>query len=185
MKHFSIYLGLLLLVSSCSFWEEEKVEPLLSKIDGQEYFSVINGEMNTAKACLYILKGKEDSVEFHFKLDLLDSLESNDSLWRDKYFKATNKVLKDIYESNSAVVEGAVFSYFLHYPKEFLTHMNNDAFENVDLWMEIMKKALQDATSPKDITSNSVINAALKNCTSCNKEDEKLIVTFVRSLEKL
>ena len=184
--NFKIILFLLIIssLSACSFFKEkEENKPLLSKIDGQEYYNLRNGEMDTQKACLYILKGMKDSVNYNLKIDLLDSLESTDSIWRKQYFKAINLILPEIQEGQPERLEDISFSYFLHFPNEFVENLNNEGFNNIDNWMTIMSHALKKATKPNDITATSVINASLSNCKDCSESKKKFIVRFIESLE--
>ena len=62
-KHsvFAIIFSLLVGASSClNFEEEEEEKPLLSAIDGEEYYQTLQGEMSVEKAFILIDK---DSVE--------------------------------------------------------------------------------------------------------------------------
>ena len=175
--------AIVLLFNACSFFKEEP-KVLLSNIDGEEYYAIKDGEMNTRKASLYILDGLEDSVSFAMKLDLLDSLESGDLIWKERYLKSFSLILKDIYASdNLSFIEGKVFSFFVHYPKELVEHLNSDGFDDIDTWMLVLSRGLKKAIEPEDITTNSVANALIANCKGCNANEQKLIVDFVFKLE--
>ncbi len=183
MSKIILFLFTVLSFSACNFFDKEEEKPLLSQIDGEAYYELHNGKMNTQKACLYILEGKKDSVNYNLKIDLLDSLEVPDKTWRDKYFKAINIVIEEIKEGQPERLEKLSFAYFLHYPKEFIDNLNNVGFDNIDNWMDVMNLALKKAIEPKDITATSVINASLSNCKQCNKNDKQLIIRFIKSLE--
>ncbi len=179
-----LFLFVLLSLNACTFFKDEEAnKPLLSKIDGKEYYALQNGEMNTQKACIYIIKGLKDSINYNLKIDLLDSLEAKELDWRNKYFKAINIILNDIQEGQPERLEELTFSYFLHFPNEFIRNLDNEGFNNIDSWMSIMNSALKKATAPDDITTTSVINASLSNCSNCTENERKLIIRFIESLE--
>ncbi len=184
IKIWLLTIGASILLTTCGYFKKSDTEPLLSSIDGEEYYNTIDGEMNTRKASLLILEGKADSVNFEVKIDILDSLETTDSIWRKRYLLTTNQLLSDLYEGNKQHIEQVLFAFLLHYPEELISHLNEDGFVIVDLWMNILGKALDNATQPKDITSLSVANAAIKNCFDCSKEKQELIVNFIKSLER-
>lgn len=172
-----------LLFSACSFFEEEP-EVLLSQIDGKEYIATIEGEMNAKKAYLFLMEDQVDSVDYHIKLDIIDSLEVRDSSWRKKHLKSTSKILTGIYEGeDKQFIESKIFSFFIHYPNELIEHLNNEGFDSIDIWMKILNKGLVTATTPIDITTNSVANAAISNCSDCNEDKQKLIVEFIEKLK--
>lgn len=176
------FTAICLVFSACSFFKEDP-EVLLSKIDGKEYMETLEGEMNTKKAYLYLMEDQVDSVDYTIKLDIIDSLESNDSIWRKKYLKSTSKILGEVYESEDKLfIESKVFSYFIHYPNELIEHLNNEGFDSIEIWMKILNKGLITATAPEDITINSVANAVISNCNKCDKEKQKLIVEFIQKL---
>lgn len=171
-----------LLFNACTFFEEEP-EVLLSKIDGEEYMETLEGEMAPKKAYLYLMEDHIDSVDYNIKLDIIDSLEVNDSIWRKKHLKSTSKILEEIYEGdNKQFIEDKIFSFFIHFPNELINHLNNDGFDKIETWMIILNKGLVSATAPEDITTNSVANAAISNCNNCSKEKQKLIVEFIQKL---
>ena len=172
-----------LILNSCSLFEEEP-EVLLSSIDGAAYYETKHGAMNARKASLFILEGKEDSVSFEIKLDVLDSIESIDSLWRPRYLIALNLILDDVYVNDSTYVESKVFSFFIHFPNELISLLNNEGFDHIEGWMTVLSRGLKLATSPSDITINSVANAAISNCRDCDKAKQKLIVDFITELSK-
>ncbi len=172
----------LIFLSGCGLFEQEQ-EPLLSTIDGEQFVAIRNGEMNVRKATLFILEGKADSVDYSIQLDILDSLQSPDSLWRKKYIYAINTVLPTINPDDYYIVEQAVFSYFLHYPKEYISFLDEQGSSNIDLWTELMSNALKNATEPKDISEVSVINLALSHCENCSEKDKKLVIQYVKTLQ--
>ncbi len=172
-----------LLFNACSFFKEEP-EILLSNIDGKEYYEVRSGEMSVRKASLYILDGLKDSVGFEMKLDLLDSLESEDLVWKDRYLKAFSSILNDVYvEDNLSFIEDRVFSFLIHCPNELIKHLNNEGFDEIDAWMLVLSRGLKKAIEPEDITSNSVVNALISNCKKCDADQQKLIANFIFKLE--
>lgn len=180
--HTYFFLLIPLFFGSCSLFEEEP-EPLLSSIDGKEYYETKDGLMNARKATLLILEGKRDSVNFDMKITILDSLESLDSTWKDRYLKAFSIVLGDVYENKSTYVENRAFSFFIHYPNELITHLNDEGFDEIDRWMLVLSRGYKFATKPDDITLNSVANATLSNCNQCGETKQKLIVNFIKKLD--
>jgi len=182
MKLFFITV-LVLLFNSCHFLEEEP-ETLLSSIDGEEYYAVKTGEMNARKAALFILDDLKDSVSFDTKLDLMDSLESQDEIWRVRYLESFSLVLTEVYAGESkALVEDRLFSFLIHCPKELLNHLNDDGFDRIDVWMEALSNGLKKAIEPTDITVKSVANAVISNCNECSGKEQQLIVDFIFKLE--
>lgn len=174
---------IVLLFNACSFFEEEP-EVLLSNIDGKEYYDVRSGEMNVRKAALYILDGLKDSVNFDVKLDLLDSLESSNPIWKERYLKSFSSILTDVYVGdNLFLIEDRVFSFLIHCPNELIEHLNNEGFNEIDTWMLVLSRGLKKAIEPEDITSKSVVNALISNCKECDGNQQKLIADFVFKLE--
>lgn len=172
-----------LLFNACSLFEEEP-EVLLSNIDGKEYYEVKDGDMNVRKATLYILDGLKDSVDFDVKLDLLDSLESENLIWKERYLKSFSSILTDVYvDDNLSFIEGRIFSFLIHCPNELISHLNNEGFNEIDTWMLVLSRGLRKAIEPEDITSNSVVNALISNCKECDENQQKLIADFVFKLE--
>ncbi|MCT4583071.1 MAG: hypothetical protein N4A35_16795 [Flavobacteriales bacterium] len=179
----SFFIATILLFNACHFFEEEP-EVLLSKIDGEDYLNTMEGEMNPKKAYLYIMEGNKDSIDYNIRLDIIDSLETTDSIWRKKHLKSLNIILNEVYDGNDKTfIENKLFSFFIHYPNELIHHLNNEGFDNIENWMLILNKGVQSATSPEDITINSVANAAISNCKNCNEEQQRLIVEFLNKLE--
>lgn len=172
-----------LALHSCSLFEEEP-EVLLSSIDGAAYYETKQGAMNARKASLFILEGKEDSISFELKLDVLDSIETVDSLWRSRHLRALNLILEEVYVNDSAYVESRVLSFFIHFPNELISLLNNEGFDHIDRWMTVLSRGLKLAISPSDITINSVANATLSNCRGCDKARQELIVGFIAELSK-
>lgn len=186
LKHNKIitFLIIIIISNSCMFFEEEHTH-LISNIDGIEYNNILEGEMNTYKASLYIIEGKEDSVDYKIKLDIVDSLETLDSIWRKKYITSVNKVIEDVYNGNDKTfIENKMFSLFIHYPNDIVKFLDRDGFSNIELWMKIIGKGLNEAIRPEDITINSVINVAISNCKNCDRKKQKLIEEFVYNLEQ-
>ena len=70
--------------------EETKLERLISNLDGAEYVADMKGEMNARKATRLILQGKLDSINYTYIRAISDSLQTQDSAWRIKYFQALN-----------------------------------------------------------------------------------------------
>jgi len=157
-------------------------EPYLSEIDGKEYKEDMSGEMSARKATRLLLEGKE--VDYTSMLDIADSLESSDSTWRDMYFKAMNIVISEMDSAGLDYYGNAAFSYFLHYPDELLYHLNNEAFDNNEIWNHIISKQFQEAVIPEDITANSVINKAHANCKECSDETMELIMQFISMMDQ-
>ncbi len=178
-----LLLFVLLFFSSCELFEEEH-NVLLSKVDGEEHQAILDGEMNVRKAYIYLLEGQTDSVDYAVQLDIIDSLETTDSVWRKKHLKSLGKILAEVYDGDDkSFVESKLFSFFIHYPNELIAYLDNDGFENIEVWMNILNKGLVAATQPKDITINSVANAAIRNCRRCNEQKQRLIVNFIHKLE--
>ncbi len=179
----SFFIVTILLFNACHFFEEEP-KVLLSKIDGEDYTNLIEGEMNAKKAYIFIMDKKKDSVDYNIRLDIVDSLETSDSIWRKKHLKSLNIILDEIYDGNDkSFIENKIFSFFIHYPQEFIQHLNNEGFDNIETWMLILNQGVRSATTPEDITLNSVANAAISNCKNCNEEQQRLIVDFIHKLE--
>lgn len=169
-------------LTACGWIEEEPIT-LVSQIDGQEYLADVEGEMNAKKAARYILDGKTDSVSYEYKLDISDSLNTDDSVWRDRYFKALNLVLPSLDSIDVVYVAQNAFAFFLHYPHEFLNHLNNTAFDNSENWMNVVSYEYKVKTEPSDITINSVINGAHRHCSECDDDMMQLIVQYVNLLD--
>lgn len=166
---------------SCNLKEEEP-EVIISEVDGEEYVADMEGEMNAKKATHLILQGKSADIEYIYKREISDSLQSTDSLWRLKYFEALNVIFPELDSLDREYVGANTFSYFLHHPIELLNQFSNGAYDNSELWVNVLAEEYNLRTTPEDITINSVINLAHKYCSDCSDEDKELIIEFVEML---
>jgi len=178
-KWFTIIIALTFL--SCKT-EEIEPEVLISTLDGPEYVADMEGEMNARKATHLILQGKTDSINYTFTRAISDSLQTQDSVWRKKYFDALNSVLPELDSVEKSYLGVNAFSYFLHFPNEVLAHFNTTAFDNSEVWLKILSDEYDNRVSPEDITINSVINLAHKYCSDCSDEKKEQIIQFVEAL---
>jgi|TARA_B110000495_G_scaffold93502_1_gene80778 hypothetical protein len=162
--------------------EEIEPEVLVSKLDGAEYVADMKGEMNARKATHLILQGKQDSVNYIYRRAISDSLQTQDSTWRRKYFEALNILLPELDSLERRYLGVNAFSYFLHNPNELLVQLNVTAFDNSEFWLRILSVEFNSRVLPEDITINSVINLAHKYCDNCSDEEKESIIEFVETL---
>ena len=163
--------------------EEAEPETLISNLDGAEYVADMKGEMNARKATHLILQGKLDSINYTYIRAISDSLQTQDSAWRIKYFQALNTLLPDLDSAECSYAGVNAFSYFLHNPNELLSQLNTTAFDNSEFWLRILSIEFNSRVLPKDITINSVINLAHKYCANCSDEKKESIIEFIQVLE--
>lgn len=179
------YSGLIIFffLYSCKPSEDEP-ERLISTLDGAEYVADMEGEMNARKATHLILQGKGDSINYTYIRTISDSLQTQDSIWRIKYFEALNILLPELdsLECHYLGVNG--FSYFLHNPNELLDQLNTTAFDNSEFWLRILSLEFNSRVLPEDITINSVINLAHKYCSHCPDEEKESIIEFIEALSE-
>ena len=177
------YSGLIIFffLYSCKTSEDEP-ERLISTLDGAEYVADMEGEMNARKATHLILQGKGDSISYTYIRAISDSLETQDSTWRIKYFEALNILLPELDSLESRYLGVNGFSYFLHNPNELLGQLNTTAFDNSEFWLRILSIEFNSRVLPEDITINSVINLAHKYCKHCPDEEKESIIEFIEAL---
>jgi len=177
------YSGLILFFffSSCKSSEDEP-EMLISTLDGAEYVADMEGEMNARKATHLILQGKGDSINYAYIRAISDSLQTQDSTWRIKYFEALNTLLPELDSIECRYLGVNGFSYFLHNPNELLDQLNTTAFDNSEFWLRILSIEFNSRVLPEDITINSVINLAHKYCNHCPDEEKESIIEFIEAL---
>jgi len=166
---------------SCNSPEDEP-EVLISTLDGAEYVADMEGEMNTRKATHLILQGKMDSINYTYIRAISDSLQTQDSSWRIKYFAALNTLLPELDSVERRYLGVNAFSYFLHNPNELLGQLNVAAFDNSEFWMRILSIEFNGRVLPEDITINSVINLAHKYCSHCADNEKESIIEFIEAL---
>jgi len=178
-KWFSIIIAITFL--SC---KSEEIEPevLISTVDGPEYVADMEGEMNARKATHLILQGKNDSISYIHTRAISDSLQTQDSSWRVKYFEALNAIVPELDSTEQSYLGTNAFSYFLHFPNELLDQFNTIAFDNSEIWLSILSEEFNTRIQPEDITINSVINLAHKYCRNCSDERKEAIIEFVEAL---
>jgi len=87
-----IIFSLLVGASSCLNFEEEEEKPLLSAIDGEEYYQTLQGEMSVEKAFILIDKDSVELVPTVILFEMMENLISEDSLIRVKNFDYLNKI---------------------------------------------------------------------------------------------
>jgi hypothetical protein len=162
--------------------EEIETEILLSELDGAEYVSDMEGEMNARKATHLILQGKMDSISYTDIRSISDSLQTQGFTWRKKYFKALNILLPEMDSIERRYLGVNAFSYFLHNPNELLNQLNTNAFDNSEFWLRILSIEFNARVLPEDITINSVINLAHKYCNNCPDEEKESIIEFIEAL---
>ena len=177
------YSGLILFFffSSCKSSVDEP-EMLISALDGAEYVADMEGEMNARKATHLILQGKGDSINYTYIRAISDSLQTQDSTWRIKYFEALNTLLLELDSAELGYLGVNGFSYFLHNPNELLDQLNTTAFDNSEFWLRILSIEFNSRVLPEDITINSVINLAHKYCSHCPDEEKESIIEFIEAL---
>lgn len=178
-KWITIIIGLTFF--SCTT-EEIEPEMLVSTLDGAEYVADMKGEMNARKATHLILQGKKDSVNYIYTRAISDSLQTQDSTWRIKYFEALNTLLPGLDSAERRYLGVNAFSYFLHNPNELLDQLNVTAFDNSEFWLRILSIEFNSRVLPEDITINSVINLAHKYCNNCSDEEKESLIEFVETL---
>ena len=162
--------------------EETVPEVLVSNLDGVEYVADMKGEMNARKATHLILQGKMDSINYTYTRAISDSLQTQDSTWRIKYFEVLNILLPELDSAERRYLGVNAFSYFLHNPNELLDQLNAAAFDNSEYWLRIFAAEFNRRVLPKDITINSVINLAHKYCSHCADEEKESIIEFIEAL---
>ncbi len=169
---------------SCSSTEEEEIK-LVSKIDGEAYINDMKGDMSARKVARLVLEKKADSLVFEQNVlfDLADSIVLSDSTWRPHYFMALNNYVNELSVKEEGYVGTSVFTYFIHYPVEFLGYFENDIGENQDKWWELLSKEMNSILVSKEKSSTEMVNLALKNCIDCSLENEELITQFILLLE--
>ena len=166
---------------SCQTAEIES-ERLISTLDGAEYVADMKGEMSARKATYLILQDKRDSINYTYIRAISDSLQTQDSAWRNKYFDALNTLLPELDSSERRYLGVNAFSYFLHNPNELLSQLNTTAFDNSEIWLKVLSVEFNRRVLPKDITINSVINLAHKYCSHCPDEEKESIIEFIEAL---
>lgn len=117
---------------------EDEPESLISALDGAEYVADMEGEMNARKATHLILQDKRDSINYTYIRAISDSLQTQDSTWRNKYFDALNTLLPELDSSERRYLGVNAFSYFLHNPNELLNQLNTTAFDNSEFWLRML-----------------------------------------------
>ena len=189
LNHFILIIVLLFSFQSCKEDKEKEPEKLISTIDGKEYLAKMEGEMNAFKAAKLVTEGGtfEEEISYALLLSFADSLSSTtiDSTERDLYFRALNTVLHEFDASDYNIIGPGMFSYFIHYPKEFSDKLNRENGFVLSTWTELLSIQLHEAIKDPEISEKSVINVALKQCNSCTEEDQQFILTFVESLKTM
>jgi hypothetical protein len=188
-KHsvFAFVFSLLVGASSCLNFEEEEEKPLLSAIDGEEYYQTLQGEMSVEKAFILIDKDSVELVPTVILFEMMENLISEDSLIRVKNFEYLNKI--NYYMSKSLTVENFqlfqtfIFSKLLKFPVETIQQIHLLSEFDYDFWTMHLKLGYQFQLMQEGITKISVTNVMLKNCLSCSEQKQEDIVSFVDYLE--
>lgn len=189
-KHsvFAIIFSLLVGASSClNFEEEEEEKPLLSAIDGEEYYQTLQGEMSVEKAFILIDKDSVELVPTIILFEMMENLISEDSLIRVKNFDYLNKInyymSKSLSDENFQLFQTFIFSKLLKFPVETIQQIHLLSEFDYDFWTMHLKLGYQFQLMQEGITKISVTNVMLKNCLSCSKQKQEDIVSFVDYLE--
>jgi hypothetical protein len=189
-KHsvFAIIFSLLVGASSClNFEEEEEEKPLLSAIDGEEYYQTLQGEMSVEKAFILIDKDSVELVPTVILFEMMENLISEDSLIRVKNFEYLNKInyymSKSLTDENFQLFQTFIFSKLLKFPVETIQQIHLLSEFDYDFWTMHLKLGYQFQLMQEGITKISVTNVMLKNCLSCSEQKQEDIVSFVDYLE--
>lgn len=189
-KHsvFAIVFSLLVGASSClNFEEEEEEKPLLSAIDGEEYYQTLQGEMSVEKAFILIDKDSVELVPTVILFEMMENLISEDSLIRVKNFDYLNKInyymSKSLTEENFQILQTFIFSKVLKFPLETIQQVQMLSEFDYDFWTMHLKLGYRFQLLQEGITKISVTNVMLKNCISCSEQKQEDIVSFVDYLE--
>ena len=179
-KHsvFAIIFSLLVGASSClNFEEEEEEKPLLSAIDGEEYYQTLQGEMSVEKAFILIDKDSVELVPTIILFEMMENLISEDSLIRVKNFDYLNKInyymSKSLSDENFQLFQTFIFSKLLKFPVETIQQIHLLSEFDYDFWTMHLKLGYQFQLMQEGITKISVTNVMLKNCLSCSKQNRK------------
>lgn len=189
-KHsvFAIIFSLLVGASSClNFEEEEEEKPLLSAIDGEEYYQTLQGEMSVEKAFILIDKDSVELVPTIILFEMMENLISEDSLIRVKNFDYLNKInyymSKSLSDENFQLFQTFIFSKLLKFPVETIQQIHLLSEFDYDFWTMHLKLGYQFQLMQEGITKISVTNVMLKNCLSCSEQKQEDIVSFIDYLE--
>jgi hypothetical protein len=190
IKKYSFFIIIFVLVfgtSSCLNFEVEEEKPLLSAIDGEEYYETLQGEMTLEKAYILIDKDSVELVPTVFLFEMMENLISEDSLVRVKNFDYLNKInyymSKSLTEENFPILQTFIFSKVLKFPIETIQQLQMLSEFDYDFWTMHLKLGYQFQLLQEGITKISITNVMLKNCIDCSEQFEEDIVSFVEYLE--
>lgn len=176
---------LLVGISSCANSDEEE-QPLLSQIDGEAYYSTLNGEMSVEKAFILIDIDSVELIPTTIFFEMMENLINVDSSTRVMNFDYLNKInyylSKTLTDENFEILQTFLFSKLLKFPQETIVQLQLLSEFDYDFWMSHLKVGYQTQLTGEGITNISVTNVMLKNCISCSEQNQEDIVSFVEFL---
>ena len=181
------YLIEILLVVIVSFFgcKEKELEQIISKVDGEQYYSDMAGEMSARKATRLIIEDKVDQVPETFQVAISDSLCSADSSWRKLHFEAFSRVVVNFNDQQKEEASPGVFIFLMHYPQLFIEQVSALSLEKSDCFLELIAMEVNRHTENQQITENSIINLAIEHCQDCSQKNKDFLVQYIRLADKL
>lgn len=179
---------LLLTFTSCGqLGDDDELEPLVSKIDGEAYYEAYNGEMSTEKAFILIDLDSTEKIPTEHLQIMISNLMHEDSLYREKNFTYLNKInyyiSKSFFPEQMLVIQTFIFSKILKYPVETISQIQSLSEFDFTFWTEQLALGYQSQLQLEGITKVSVLNVMLNNCQNCTAEQQEEIVSFIDYLE--
>ncbi len=184
MKIFLTFFVFALAFVSCKN-DEEKIE-LISEIDGHEYKADMEGEMSARKAARMWLEGKTEDLYVSETViyDLADSVVTSDTNWRETYFQTLNFFIADIDSAALEYCGTSIFTYFVHFPQEYLEQLESMDFEQRNYWNTALAGELRNLLQTQENAStDKVTSLAYQYCPDCNEEEKELILGYLTMLD--
>jgi len=190
----TLFISALVLLVSCNVpmpdkekkKKEEEAPRMISQIDGEEYINDMSSELNAKKSTRLLEESKDNAMKMTVPeiLIIIDSLNCSEEEWRGRHFNALNTIYHVLQAEDYARIEKEIFTSFLTHPLETTYRLESLEFNDMEFWNKRLAAGLKSITADGEITTVSVINLMLGNCSNCTPEDEELIVNYVGFLEK-
>lgn len=182
------FIGLLFIsFSSCLNEEDEEVEPLLSTIDGEEYYAIVEGDMNIEKAFILIDQDSVLAIPNELFIQMMKNLLDKDSSYRVKNFEYLTKINYDIThqfpKEVHVVLQSFWFAKLLEFPSETIRQLQQLGGPEYDFWLFHLRSGYKSQLKEEGVTKVSVINLMIKNCKNCSVVEQEDFVSFVEFLE--
>ena len=151
---------------------------IYSSIDARDHEKILNGPMNSKRAALELIYEKEEIDKDWFN-SLVDNLGHKEKSWRSVYFKALSYYCNSMTNEEEAILQTALFDFFIYHPKEYMQLVRLMDIDKSDCYLQLFSSSVKNYIETGEITVVSMKNVAYKYCYDCTDQDIKMVYSYL------